>query len=363
MKHDEVEAHRRKIAEIDSEIVELVAKRLEAVERIGRIKSSLGMPIRDFKVEAEVVKRIRERCARRGIEKGFGEGLAQLLIDESVRIQNNFVDRSYGGNKLRALVVGGRGAMGAWFAKFLRSQGHRVAIHDIAGALEGFDYESDLIVGSRRNDLILLSTPISVTAALLARIAEAKPEGTVFDICSLKTPIASSLRHCVSKGVKVASLHPLFGPNTGSLAGRNILLSDCGSKEAMETGRSIFKDTGANLIEVSLDEHDPLMACVLGMSHAINIAFFNALAESGRSFDELIRVSSSTFAKQVATAKDVGAENPLLYYEIQSLNPHTSEVLDGVSRALENLRNAIDSRSSEAFVKLMENGKRYFGGA
>ena len=36
--------------------------------------------------------------------------------------------------------------------------------------------------------------------------------------------------------------------------------------------------------EMSLTEHDRLIAYVLGLSHALNIAFFSVLAESRSSF-------------------------------------------------------------------------------
>ncbi len=37
----------------------------------------------------------------------------------------------------------------------------------------------------------------------------------------------------------------------------------------------------AERVVMTLDEHDRLIAYVLGLSHALNIAFFTALAESG----------------------------------------------------------------------------------
>ena len=45
----------------------------------------------------------------------------------------------------------------------------------------------------------------------------------------------------------------------------------------------------AEQVVMSLDDHDRLIAYVLGLSHALNIAFFTALAESGEAAPKLAR--------------------------------------------------------------------------
>ena len=81
---------------------------------------------------------------------------------------------------------------------------------------------------------------------------------------------------------------------------------------------------------MDLDEHDRLIAYVLGLSHALNIAFFTALAESGEAAPRLARMSSTTFDAQLDVATRVAGENPDLYYEIQSLNDYGEESLQAL---------------------------------
>jgi len=59
------------------------------------------------------------------------------------------------------------------------------------------------------------------------------------------------------------------------------------------------------------------------MSHALNIAFFDALAKSGHPFEELRMTASTTFVNQVENSRRVAKEDPEMYYEIQHLNPIT----------------------------------------
>ena len=77
-----------------------------------------------------------------------------------------------------------------------------------------------------------------------------------------------------------------------------------------------------------VEEHDELMSYVLGLSHAVNIAFFEALRQSGKGYDDLNRAASTTFRRQVETSRDVASENSQLYFEIQHLNPFNKDALE-----------------------------------
>ena len=110
---------------------------------------------------------------------------------------------------------------------------------------------------------------------------------------------------------------------------------------------------------MGLDEHDRLIAYVLGLSHALNIAFFTALANSGEAAMRLARLSSTTFDAQLDVASRVAAESPELYFEIQSLNEYGGESLMALSRAVERLVQAVKAGDAGAFTELMNRGRAY----
>jgi chorismate mutase/prephenate dehydrogenase len=112
-------------------------------------------------------------------------------------------------------------------------------------------------------------------------------------------------------------------------------------------------------VVMSLDDHDRLIAYVLGLSHALNIAFFTALAESGEAAPKLAKLSSTTFDSQLDVASRVAQESPELYYEIQSLNDYGSESLEALAQAVERLRTAVISQDFEGFATLMRRGREY----
>jgi chorismate mutase/prephenate dehydrogenase len=91
----------------------------------------------------------------------------------------------------------------------------------------------------------------------------------------------------------------------------------------------------------------------------LNIAFFTALAESGEDAPRLSEVSSTTFARQKALAQAVAAENPRLYFEIQSLNEFGDTALSSLQSSIERLRSVIRGRDEETFVRIMTKGLSY----
>ena len=110
---------------------------------------------------------------------------------------------------------------------------------------------------------------------------------------------------------------------------------------------------------MSLAEHDKLIAYVLGLSHALNLAFFTALAESDKLVPHLKRLSSTTFDAQLDVASRVATENPQLYFEIQSLNAYGREPLDAMRQAANRIQTLVETNDEEGFDALMKAGRAY----
>jgi chorismate mutase/prephenate dehydrogenase len=154
----------------------------------------------------------------------------------------------------------------------------------------------------------------------------------------------------------------MFGPTTELLSGRHVVFIDLGNAEALAAARALFAPTMAEQVVMSLDEHDRLIAYVLGLSHALNIAFFTALAESGEAAPRLARISSTTFDSQLDVATLVSEESPELYFEIQALNDYGAESLQALAEAVERLRKAVAGQDFATFRALMEQGLAYLQG-
>ena len=259
----------------------------------------------------------------------------------------------------RVLIIGGAGKMGAWFAHFLGSQGFAIEISDPSSAPVTFPRVADWGEAALDYDLIIVATPMKVAGDVLMQLATRRPRGVVIDIGSLKSPLRSGLERLVAAGCKVTSIHPMFGPDTRLLSGRHVVFCDVGVPEATRAARALFASTMAEQTEMSVDDHDRLMAYVLGLSHALNLAFFTALAASGELVPRLQRMSSTTFDAQLRVASLVARDNPHLYFDIQTLNDYGGASLQALRAATERIERLVQSGDEAGFVELMAAGRRY----
>ncbi len=351
---------RQRLNEIDAKLIELIAERQEKSREIARVKRATGHATRDYAREREVILGARETARQRGVSPQVAETLMRMLIRSSLTTQEQASVAAHGaGSGQRALVIGGAGKMGRWFADFLLSQGFEVSVSDPSGAPPGTTDVGDFRDSRLDHDFIVVATPLGLTDGVLRDLAMRRPAGVILDLGSLKSPLRGGLMALKSHGCKVTSVHPMFGPDTELLSGRHVIFVDVGSAEALQRARELFAPTMVEQVVMSLDEHDRLIAYVLGLSHALNIAFFTALAESGEAAPRLARLSSTTFDAQLDVASRVAQESPDLYFEIQALNDYGAESLEALAKAVERLRRAVLSRDRAAFTELMTRGREY----
>jgi chorismate mutase/prephenate dehydrogenase len=355
-----LEQLRQRMSELDRQLIGLVGERKAVSEEVARVKRVTGHPTRDYEREREVILGVRAAAAERGVSPALAEELLRLLIRSSLTTQEqaSVVARGAGSGR-RALVIGGAGRMGGWFVSFLASQGFAVEVADPSPGPPGVASVVDWRTTDLRHDYIVLATPLGITDAILRDLALRRPPGVIFDIGSLKSPLRAGLLALKSHGCKVASVHPMFGPDTELLSGRHVVFVDLGHEAALASVRELFAPTMAEQVVMSLDEHDRLIAYVLGLSHALNIAFFTALAGSGEAAPKLARMSSTTFDAQLEVAGRVAQDSPELYYEIQSLNDYGAESLEALSQAVERVRTSVLSQDHDTFVALMRRGREY----
>jgi chorismate mutase/prephenate dehydrogenase len=351
---------RDEMGALDRKLLELVADRARLASEIGSVKRATGAPTRDFREEREVVERAREAASSLNLPPRLAEDLMLVLIRSALAVQERDELRTTaGGTGRRAMVLGGAGKMGRWFVHFLASQGFAVEVADpnaAPGDLRGFTDWRDCDLS---HDLIVVAAPLLTTNEILLEMARNPPKGLVFDIGSLKSPLRRGLNAMAEAKARVTSLHPMFGPDTDLLSGRHVIFVDVGVPEATEEARALFASTTAVRVSMDLESHDRLIAYVLGLSHALNIAFFTALAESGEAAPRLSTLSSTTFDEQLAVSKKVAGENPRLYFEIQSLNDYGTESLTALLYAVERLRSVVRAQDAAGFAALMERGREY----
>ena len=351
---------RKRLNKLDRQLIELIAERQSVVEQVGELKRAEGQGTRDYQREKQVLDGARASATELGIAPDMAEQVMRLLIQTSLTRQERDRVRAEGrGEGQKALVIGGGGKMGRWFADFLDSQGYDITVADPANSVEGYACVTDWQQLDQNFAVTVVAAPLQASAEIMMAMAAQGHDGLIFDIGSLKSPLIAALKALADAGAQVTSLHPMFGPDVELLSDKHVLFLDAGVPAATRAARALFDSTMVKQTEMSLVEHDRLIAYVLGLSHALNIAFFGVLAESGESVPRLSDLSSTTFDAQLEVATKVVQENPQLYFEIQSLNKHGLEPLEALSKAVQAISDAVQSGDEGAFVELMENGRRY----
>ncbi|HJJ29821.1 MAG TPA: bifunctional chorismate mutase/prephenate dehydrogenase [Methanocorpusculum sp.] len=346
----EIDGFRNELALIDREIMELVGRRNKIALVIGEKKAAVDEEVVVPTVEKVVVQRYVDAGKTSGVSAEAASRIARAVIDESVSLQG-MIPRRAAPRKI--FIIGGNGGMGRWLSAFFTARGHSVSINDLR--IDEASYPvKDIPSGCREADVIVVSTPIGLSADILKMVFSEKNNALVFDILSTKSLIIPVLRKAADSGARVCSVHPMFGPGATSIAGRNIIVCNCGNGAAVEEAARLFN--GGVIIRMEVEEHDQVTAYVLGLSHAVNLAFTGALVKSGFSSEMLCAAASTTFRKQVAVSQEVSRENAHLYYAIQMENPWNEGAIQNLLTSLMELR----SSGEGAFVERMHSDSTWY---
>ncbi len=341
---------RAELAEIDRAIVALVGRRNSIAKVIGEEKAKANEEVVVPSVERTVEQRYVDAGTLAGVSAATAVRLARAVIDESVEVQGRLPRHA---EPRRICIIGGNGGMGRWLSTFFAARGHEITV--VVRDPEHAAYPAVTIADACRTvDVIIVSTPVTVAADILAEIFATGTSALVFDILSVKSPVIPVLRRMAEAGMRVCSVHPMFGPTAAAVAGRNVVVADCGCPSVIEETAALF--SGATILRMPVEDHDPIAAYVLGLSHAVNLAFSEALVRSGFSAEVLNAAASTTFRKQTAVSREVSEENAPLYYAIQRENPYNDAAVENLANAVAELR----TLDKDAFCKHMQTGAEWY---
>ncbi len=354
-----LERHRRDIEALDRRILHLVCERLDLARQIGDLKQGCGVPLRNFMVENQVRERFERASEDLGLGSSLGRDLAMFLIEKAVEEQATLMDSVYNGDHLETVVAGGRGGMGAWVARFLHGQGHRVSVLDPGSSECPFPEVESNSPEVESADLVVVAVPMDATAEVLLEISATRPRGVVAEMCSLKQHLQPVVREVRASGMRLISFHPMFGPGVRMLSGRKIVFCSDAEEADLAVVRRLFEGTSAELVEMEVAEHDRRMGLVLGLTHLSNLAFARALACSRTTARDMVEVAGVTFEKQLTTSREVSGENPGLYFQIQALSPTTDEAARLLIDAVGEVTGAVARGDTTEFAEIMRECSEY----
>ena len=207
----ELTALRDQIDEVDKALLNLLAKRLELVAEVGEVKSRFGLPIYVPEREASMLASRRAEAEALGVPPDLIEDVLRRVMRESYSSENDKGFKTLCPSLRPVVIVGGGGQMGRLFEKMLTLSGYQVRI------LEQHDWDraADIVADA---GMVIVSVPIHVTEQVIGKLPPLPKDCILVDLASVKNgPLQAML---AAHDGPVLGLHPMFGPDSGSLVSR-----------------------------------------------------------------------------------------------------------------------------------------------
>jgi len=262
----------------------------------------------------------------------------------------------------RVAVIGGAGDMGRWMARHFSRMGYSVVISDIrrddvrkvAEELQ-VDVAVDNVEAVKKADITILCVPPEAVPDVVDEIlSHLKPGSTLVEISSVKTGLTDCLRKALRAGVKVLSVHPLFGPGARSPRGFRVALIPLQDPKA-ERGEAERIFPGAEVVETTLEEHEEAMSYTLALNYIINTAL--ALTLRDVDLNRLRRLSGPTFTAQLNLSEAITRTSPEVSASMIARNMYTQQTVSKYIENLKKLAEAVRKENTDELKRMMEQSK------
>ena len=222
--------------------------------------------------------------------------------------------------------------MGSWFARYLRSRGADIVVHDIdkhkavKASMETNSAVADSFEEAvSASEALLLATPISTVPTLIRKAVKMGFRGLLVEISSVKHRVINELRAFKGRSL---SIHPLFGPGLADYShAKCILVPVKDPVNELKLAQEMFPEFRFEVM--SAEEHDRSVATTISLVYAVNLAFISLLAENPL----VLKVEGTTGRAQKMLALAVLANTPELIVELMGENPFLEEALSKLTES------------------------------
>lgn len=348
----ELTALRDQIDEVDKALLDLLARRLHLVADVGEVKSRYGLPIYVPDREAAMLASRRQEAEALGVPPDLIEDVLRRIMRESYTSENDKGFKTLCPQLRPIVIVGGAGQMGRLFTRMLTLSGYQVRI------VEQNDWPDAAALFADAG-MVIVSVPIHVTEQVIAQLPTLPEDCILVDIASVKNrPLQAMLAAHLGP---VLGLHPMFGPDVGSMAKQVVVYCDGRQPEAYQWLLEQLQVWGARLHRISAVEHDQNMAFIQALRHFATFAYGLHLAEENAQIEQLLALSSPIYRLELAMVGRLFAQDPQLYADIIM---SSEENLALIKRYYQRFGEAIallEQGDKQAFIQSFQKVEHWFG--
>lgn len=343
---------RAEIDQLDSELVQLLAKRRQVTSRVGALKSEVGMPIYAPDREASLIEQRRTQAAEQGVNPDLVQDILRRIMQDSYSSQDESGYRCVNPECGDVVVIGGRGQLGSIFVDLFNRSGYAVRVIE----KDDWDHSEKVLANA---SLVIVAVPIRFTAMIIQQLENLPQSCVLADVTSVKeSPLYEMLK--VHNG-PVVGLHPMFGPDVGSLIKQTIISCEGRGASQYQWLLDQFSVWGANIYPVSANEHDRAMAMVQVMRHFSTIAYGYHLMTEGVDLQQLVDMSSPIYRLELIMVGRLFAQNPELYSDIIFSNSDNIAMMKRFAYRFLELLEDVEMGDKEAFVTMFDQVADWFG--
>lgn len=274
------------------------------------------------------------------------------------------------------LVILGLGLIGGSLARALRRSGfsrrfigygHREASLRRGVELGVIDeFTLDLDEAIERADILVICTPTLTAATMLEQIIpRLTARGPVVtDVASVKGNLRDAA--IAAAGVMPAQLvlaHPIAGSEHSGVdassaelfVDHRVILTPVSGNDAaaVELVRAMWASAGADVMEMTVDRHDAVLAATSHLPHLLAYTLVDALSSSDAS-DDIFRCAAGGFRDFTRIA----SSDPIMWRDIAIANKAALlAAIDLFSEHLGQLRNAVRDEDADALLNTFSRAK------
>jgi prephenate dehydrogenase len=266
---------------------------------------------------------------------------------------------------MKVAIIGGSGKMGQWFAGFLSQDGKEVIITGRnekklleAGQQLGVEATTSLASAVEGAEVVLISVTTDSFEEVVKQLQPClQPGQIVIDITSTKVfPV--EIMHKYLKTGLVLGTHPVFGPGARGVTNQNFVLTPTNEPETdlAQKVKQYLEVRGATATLMTPQEHDEMMAVILGLSHFIAIVSADTLLNFDK-FKQMEAIGGTTYKMLVMLIESVISEDPELYASLQIQLPGLAEIEALFQQNSRIWTDIVKNKDGQEFVKRMNTVK------
>lgn len=226
---------------------------------------------------------------------------------------------------------------------------------------------TDFASGLHDIDILIIATPVGITAGLLKQLLPALKKGClVTDVGSTKQSIVREIEEFLPPDIYFLGGHPMAGSEKSGIDAANSSIFSGAVYLLTPTDKTRFEDLhllqkmaeliGSRPIVMPLEEHDAAVSAVSHLPHLLAVNMVRLLGYLAKKQPGIVEIAAGGFRDTTRVASG----DPVMWRDIFSANKAALlDTLELFEKLLAELRNVIENDNSQELLEILAEIKEF----